>query len=326
MVTFNKHLNESIGPQQDLEKRQRIMAEIEQITGRKLLVYAVDFQKGNTPIPNYIEMNDKVGFSDLLEGLDGQPVDIIIHSPGGYAEAAEEIVNMIRETHDDVRFIVPGSAMSAATLMVLSGDCVLMDERSSLGPIDPQVPMPLPTGGFRSVPAQTILDGFNKAKEVITNDGPKAIPTYMPLLNKYDLHLLEICENSKLLSSRLAREWLEKYMLKGLPPEERTTRSAYIADFLSNHNNFLSHSRAINIHKAIEIGLNVLDMRTNTKLRSKIWSLYCLILIFLEKAGAVKMFENSLGVNWSRKITIQQGPQLVIQQPPAPIQHKQKKK
>jgi hypothetical protein len=313
MATFNQLLQQPFNPQQALEQRQQLISEIVALTGRNLMLYMVDFNKGSGPITNSIDREDKIGFSDMLEGLDGQPIDIIMHSPGGSPEAAEELVKMIRDNHDDVRFIVPGNAMSAATLMALSGNFILMDERSSLGPIDPQVPMPLPTGGSRFVPAQTILDGFEKAKEVITKEGPAALPTYLPLLNKYDLHLLEICDNAKALSYTLACDWLKKYMLADLPETERETQAHGIATYLNNHKDFLSHGRAIDINKATEIGLKIIDMRSNPELRTKIWDLFCASINFLN-FGAVKMFENSLGVDWSRRINIQPGPQILIQQ------------
>lgn len=86
-----------------------------------------------------------------------------------------------------------------------------MDDRSELGPIDPQIQI---NGNF--VPAQTLIDGFEEAKKAILETGPDILPAYLPLLNKYDLHILQICENAKKLSEELVKDWLTKYMFKGI--------------------------------------------------------------------------------------------------------------
>jgi ClpP class serine protease len=66
-------------------------------------------------------------------------LDFLINSPGGFAEVTESIAGMIRSKYKHVRFAIPNMAKSAATLLVLSGDELLMDHRSELGPVDPQV-------------------------------------------------------------------------------------------------------------------------------------------------------------------------------------------
>ncbi len=59
----------------------------------------------------------------------GKNVDIIIHSPGGSAEATQSIVGMLRENFDNIRFIIPNMSKSAATMMAMSGDEIMMDDR-----------------------------------------------------------------------------------------------------------------------------------------------------------------------------------------------------
>ena len=45
----------------------------------------------------------------------------------------------MRSKFDTISFVVPGQAKSAGTIIVLSGDEILMTETGSLGPIDAQV-------------------------------------------------------------------------------------------------------------------------------------------------------------------------------------------
>jgi len=86
-----------------------------------------------------IDFSDKVGFHSMLEEVNGPKLDILIHSPGGFAEATETIVEEIRRKFNHVRFIVPSYAKSAAAMMAMSGNQILMDEEPELGPIDPQM-------------------------------------------------------------------------------------------------------------------------------------------------------------------------------------------
>lgn len=158
---------------------------------------------------------------------------------------------MLREHFDHIRFIVPNMAKSAATMLALSGDEILMDDRSELGPIDPQIQI---NGNF--VPAQTLIDGFEEAKKVILEAGTDILPAYLPLLNKYDLHILQICENAKKLSEELVKDWLSKYMFKG--DEKAIEKADAIAKNLADHKKYLSHGRPIGINEAKKSGLKFL--------------------------------------------------------------------
>lgn len=301
MAVFQHLLSNIQDPKQLYDLRLKLMREIEAITGRRLIVYAAALNKDNDDVP--INTMDKVGFADLLEGLNDNDIDVLLHSPGGSAEAAEMIVSMLREVGKSVRFIIPHSAKSAATLLALSGDSILMDEKSELGPTDPQVLVV--TGNARMyVPAQTILDGFDNARKIMEKEGPQSIPAFMPLLSKYDLHLLEICQNAKELSTKLVKEWLFKYMFKSNPDME--SKADYIAEYFADHHQFLSHGRSIGINQAKDLGLIIEDMRNNSELQKRVWELYCAIEMFFANSPAVKMFENTLGVNFSRNQVQQQ--------------------
>ncbi len=106
-------------------------------------------------------MADKTAFSDLIENVPGQSLDVLLHTPGGVAEAAERIVALLRSKFSSVRFIIPHSAHSAGTLICFSGDEILMDHRSALGPVDPQILFRDPnTGEAQAFPSQAITLGF----------------------------------------------------------------------------------------------------------------------------------------------------------------------
>ena len=133
-----------------------------------------------------------------MRDIEGQAVDVWIHSPGGSAEATESIVAILRSKFEDVRFIVTGSAKSAATMLVMSGNRILMTDAAELGPTDPQIMC----GGPRALPAGAIIDQFARAKKEIARDSSIAA-AWLPILQQYGPSLLAECQNLIKLSETL---------------------------------------------------------------------------------------------------------------------------
>lgn len=311
MPTFQEYLVSIKDANQHQQIRLKLIGDIEAHTNRKFIVYAADFQKSQRA-PIIIDHTDKAGFSDLIEGIQGNPLDVLIHSPGGFAEATEELVKLLRANFDDIRFVVPHSAMSAATMFCLSGNVILMDDRSSLGPIDPQIQMPTQQGYF-PIPTQVIIDGFRKAQEAISKD-PNALPVFLPWLSQYSL-FVQICQDANDLSEKLAKEWLINYMF--VHKRNRTKLADKITAYLLSRSEHKSHSRRIDIASALNRGLNIFDMRKDPKLRDLVWRLYCCIELFFDRSAAYKIFENNYGVSFARNIR-EIAVQVPLMQPPPP--------
>jgi hypothetical protein len=315
MPTFQRYLDSIKDPKQHQELRLKLIGDIEARGNRKLIVYAADFKKGQRA-PAIIDPTDKAGFSDLIEGIQGNPLDVFIHSPGGFAEATEELVKLLRANFDDIRFVVPHSAMSAATMFCLSGNKILMDDRSSLGPIDPQIQLPSQQGQI-PIPAQVIVDGFKKAQEAIAADA-SALPIFLPWLSQYGL-FVQICQDAIDLSVALAKEWIATYMFPCRQDKEALADK--IALYLSNRELHKSHNRRIGIFEATKAGLNILDMREDPHLRDLIWQLYCCVELYFDRSSSYKLFENAYGVSWARTIReiAVQVPLPGIPVPPQPV-------
>lgn len=65
---------------------------------------------------------------------------VILETSGGSIETTERIVTVFRHHYaGEISFLIPNQAMSAGTILVMSGDRILMDYYSVLGPIDPQI-------------------------------------------------------------------------------------------------------------------------------------------------------------------------------------------
>jgi len=104
------------------------------------------------------------GFRDAIESRKKRrnKLAIILDTPGGYIEVAERIVTTTRKHYAEVDFYIVDAAMSAGTVLVMSGDAIHMDYYSLLGPIDPQVQRP---GGTGLIPALGYLVQYERLIE-----------------------------------------------------------------------------------------------------------------------------------------------------------------
>src|SRR5215213_798883 len=68
-----------------------------------------------------------------------QPIDFILHTPGGLVLAAEQIAHALQDHRGRVTVFVPHYAMSGGTLIALAADSIVMDPNAVLGPVDPQI-------------------------------------------------------------------------------------------------------------------------------------------------------------------------------------------
>lgn len=221
-------------------------------------------------------------------------------SPGGTAEAAESIVEILRAKFSDVRFIIPSVAKSAATMLAMSGNMLLLDERSELGPTDPQMIVNR-DGHLVVAPAHAIKEQFQLAGKQITKDS-KLLTPWLPILRQYGPSLLSECDRSLSLSNKLVTKWLKKYMFSGERNAGR--KSAQIARYLTSKVQFQSHARRIGIDDLRAKGVKILDMRTNPDLQNAVWELHLAVTLTFSMTGAYKIFENHDGEALVRQLQV----------------------
>jgi hypothetical protein len=269
--------------------RLEIIRRIEKETGRSLICYVTKTTNLPPDIPAYIDDSDLIGFSDLIANIEGPNLDVFIVSNGGRPESAERIVRLLRSKYSSIRFIVSGNAFSAATLICFSGDLILMDDRGTLGPIDPQI---------NGIPARAILRGFETVQKKLETEGAKGLPAYIPLLEKYDLHILEICKSAEELSRELARSWISTYMLKCAPDAGQVNA---IVEYFSDFDLHKSHGRSIDQATARGLGLCADKIDPDNGLRDLIRCLANQYEFWFGKSPLFKYYDNSHGINWGRQ-------------------------
>lgn len=125
-----------------IEKR---IAELEKTIGQKLNRYQ-EIKEGCLCFPFLgVDITPSV-VDDIFQDLrtkykecDGR-LSVIIDSGGGDIDAAYNLAMLFRKYGtNELDFIVPRWAKSAATLLVCSGDRIFMSPVAELGPLDPQI-------------------------------------------------------------------------------------------------------------------------------------------------------------------------------------------
>lgn len=259
--------------------RQSLVREIEALTGTTLLCYI-------SPTPLQIHRTDVVAMVDLLHNVTpGTPIDLLLHSPGGDIDAAEKLITLVRKRAGaaPVRVIVPDYAKSAATLIALGANTIVMSDSSELGAIDPQVELADANGHVSTLSAQSYLDAFQTHADNLKKDPDDPVAQLM--LGKMEPATVRKLERITKRSRAIAEDLLKQAMVKD---EEQACK---IAKQLSDTQRWHSHGQMISHENAAGLGLNVAYLAPHDPLWTKCWRLYCLQLWASD--GNVKLFESN---------------------------------
>jgi len=293
------------------EIRRKYFKKLADYTKRDTILYASAFTSHKRPdIPRVlmsVNLEDIQGFMSALHGLRRKKLDLIIHSPGGSMETAEQIVRYLRSKYNHIRAIIPQNAMSAATMIACASDEIIMGKHSALGPIDPQLIFTTPNGSSFASPAQSILEEFEQAKKEVKED-PKTAPLWVSKVENYPYGLLDECKKTIELAIEKVREWLNSYMFHGLPAEEKLGER--IANWLGNAQYHKTHARPITIEKADEIGLKVTALEEDNDLQENVLSVFHAAMITFGMTNCVKMVENHNGKGLFHRIELKVIPQM----------------
>ena len=282
--------------------RRKYLHQINGHTGRNVILYASAWlQKPDFAHFTSIMDEDMQGFMEVVHGLDAGNLDLILHSPGGFPDAAAAIVFYLRSRFDHIRVFVPHLAMSAATMIACAADEIWLGNHSFLGPTDPQLLMSTPLGG-RHVSALDILAQFDRAREECKD--PSLMAAWVPMLGQYGPDLLASCETAYKLSKELVRTWLEQYMFKGCC--DRAERATEIADWLANRDEFKSHARHIPRPDLEKKGMVVRKLEDDHKLQDLILSVFHATTHAFVHANTIKIIENHQGRAFIKNVSAQE--------------------
>ena len=269
--------------------RHKYVAALQKKTGNDTVIYFSSYNiQRPFPVPASVlsvSQDDIQGFMASLHQLKGEKLDLILHSPGGSLEAADQIVQYLRAKYKYIRAIIPQNAMSAATMLACACDEIVMGKHSAIGPIDPQMVF-----GQMAVPAHTILQEFERAKaDVSTN--PMLANLWAPRLGALPPGYLNLCEQTIKLAEEKVKQWLGQYMFGGKNPAQAEA----IAKWLASFDEHQTHGRPIGIELAKQKGLNVTALEDDQGLQEGVLSVFHAVMVTFQSTGCLKVIENHRG-------------------------------
>ena len=293
MSYMNEYLGRNLGPQ-DLENELQILiANYNKLRSSYLFVFASAIGKS---IPGIgIDQSDYFVIHDLLRNKgEFRNLDFYLETPGGSAEAVEEIVGCLHKRFENVSFIISGEAKSAGTIMALSGDEILMTETGSLGPIDAQIRI-----GRAFISAFDYMEWVNnKREDALKNNS----------LNPFDAVMVAQISPGELMGVHHSLRFAEDLVVKWLPirkfknwnftetakravtPEMKQARATEIANELLNHALWRSHGRSIKRDDLEQIGLKITNIDQNMELADLVYRIQTVCRLLFDSSTCYKIY------------------------------------
>jgi hypothetical protein len=215
---------------------------------------------------DHIGHRTAVGFMREKRSLKkGQQIAVLLDSPGGYARCAYQIANQLRKHCGGFTAVVPQFAKSAATLLALGADCILLGEDAELGPLDAQIIDPEREDALSALDeVQSVerlfassLDAVDQTMQLLVNRTHKKVDTLLapvlhfvsemmrPLFEKIDT--VHYTQYSRVLKVA------EEYATRLLVPKYETDAAKTIARHLVER--YPEHLFVIDSREASKIGL-----------------------------------------------------------------------
>lgn len=252
-------------------ERKALIESFEQARGSRVIVYIT----GDRQPTNALIGDDALRpLYDHLREIDtAERLDLFIYSRGGDIDVPWRIATALRATAPEWNVLIPFRANSAATLLAIGADQIVMGRQAELGPIDPIMnftrvmsqPGSPPTLAQESVNVEDIMAYLRFAKERAGLEAQEALtaslgkladrldPVLLGNVYRTHSHIREVA--SRMITSRAK------------PPDADVT--AKIVETLAEKT--YAHGHAIGRSAAADIGLPVLD--APAELESGLWEL-----------------------------------------------------
>ncbi|HXB65546.1 MAG TPA: hypothetical protein VNV42_11800 [Solirubrobacteraceae bacterium] len=275
--------------------KQRLFAELEGgDPERRLICYLTGPGRGDINLADAAPIGSMLDASGECENL-----DLMLNSGGGSGEMAEKVIEMCRaHCRREFRVIVPNFAKSAATMIALGADVILMGYLSELGPIDPQYA--LLVGDIpQMVSGQSFLNAHDDLQQKVmeaTAAGDSPIG-YLQSLGTSTMEpaFLEHCRRAIDFSRDVTKKFLPKYQLRAkyggrkISKRRMQALADEAAENLVSVSKRFSHGRLIGAEEARDdVGLNVELLDRHDPRWEAYWELYVRAEVYMQSMSSVE--------------------------------------
>lgn len=199
-------------------------------------------------------------------------IDILIVSNGGDAIVPWRVICMLREKFDKIGALLPWAAYSAATLLALGADEIIMHPFSNLGPVDPQLTTQrkipgqpagqnIETISFGSEDIRYFLD-FVKS-DIGISDQAQLQQSFELICKEVGSIPIGVAKRSTQLSLSMSEKLLNLHI-------KDSSRAKTISETLNK--SFYHHGYPVGLKEAKEIGLSVVAV--DKGIEDKIWAIW----------------------------------------------------
>jgi hypothetical protein len=227
--------------QWDIKGRRGTLSRLEQ-GGARAAVY---WSRIDRPLTR----GDVFPFANMLKSIGKtDKLDLIIVSPGGDGTAAETILHLCRKyCTSQFRVVIPAFAKSAATLIALGADEIVMGESSEIGPIDAQIPI-IQDSSEQQVSADHFLRARKEAIDNLQSPEAHIVQAAQIQLSLLSPAFLKFCEDSMQFAGDFAKKQLRTHMFSAEHPRDQSVWEQRIDSIISNltsSSKHLTHGRMI---------------------------------------------------------------------------------
>jgi ATP-dependent protease ClpP protease subunit len=250
------------------QTRTDLYNEFENIRKKPLITYVtsiranVQSQMSSDAIPQIIEQVNAIS-------NDSHDVDFLIISNGGDPIAAQRIISILRERFKRISVILPYVAYSAATVLALGADEIVMHPYSNLGPIDPQMSIIKPNNMGQQSQLQFSSEDIRNYIEFIRSD--VGITDQAQMITAFNTLAAEVgaipigsSKRSQQLLLSLSEKMLETHM------GSDNNKAASIAKTLNT--SYYHHGYPVGRQEAKKIGLDIVFPDQN--MESLMWAIW----------------------------------------------------
>ncbi|WP_314458023.1 SDH family Clp fold serine proteinase [uncultured Actinomyces sp.] len=177
--------------------RQELIREYQDLNDVNLIVIIDQITQTNMTI-----------LEELLVDCDPvKDLHLLLCSPGGDGEVALRMVRSMQTRCRKLVVLVPDMAKSAATILCLGAQRIIMGPGGDLGPIDPQMVFSDDSGRSSMVGAKDIVAAVEEAEQRAT-ENPDSYPLFASLLADVNMLMLEQARSALARSEALMTEAL----------------------------------------------------------------------------------------------------------------------
>jgi len=257
-------------------ERLDLLSAIEEARGSAVIAYVTSDREGVT---SHIEEDVVPILQRHIEAIPAEKrgkLDLFLYSRGGDADVPWTIISMMREyaTEGQLGVLIPYRAHSAATVIALGADEIVMGKKAELGPIDatigvgPYNPVHPVSKAVSPVEVESV-SGYFSHLERIGCGSPSDKLRAFELLSKHVHPLALGAVSRRLEQTQLVAKRMLGTRAKPLPEEANDKIVRALSSEIYSHRHAISRTEAAN-----HVGLSQVVKSEDAGIMDSLWSLY----------------------------------------------------